>query len=175
MGATKDHIQDFPTGQHTEVIVQLSQITINRSFCLGQSHPYHFNQEKRKLTILPLRSNLRVALVSLHFPNYSTPLSVLVSSFPLPTSICKTGIYGTAMKWTPAYSQWFYWQSYPRSYLWYCKVKLSCYMPWRHLGGGGRKQVRLLFILELLVLDWGEWSASHPSFAPRERAPGTIR
>jgi hypothetical protein len=36
------------------------------------------------------------------------------------------------------------------------KVKLSCYMPWRHMGG---EEVSLLLILNL-GSRWGKWSAS---------------
>jgi hypothetical protein len=51
------------------------------------------------------------------------------------------------------------------------KVKLSCYMPWRHMGE--RRYSPYSYLTS--ALGGGEWSASHPGHAlpPRERTPGT--
>jgi hypothetical protein len=55
--------------------------------------------------------------------------------------------------------------------LYISKVKLSCYMPWRHMGG---EEVQLLLILNLGIR-W-RWVVSitpRPRFTPRERIPST--
>jgi hypothetical protein len=49
------------------------------------------------------------------------------------------------------------------------KVKLSRYMPWRHMGE--RRYSTFSYLAS--ALDWGEWSASRPGCAlpPGERTP----